>query len=90
MGVKKGRKEKESKISERRTKARQTLRKSGKWLFFILILGQNWMCVCAAAEGPQRRTEAMVRMQQEVQLKEGRWAEEIPGGSSQKKKTELK
>ena len=38
----------------------------------------NWLCVSAAAEGPQRRTEAMVRMQQEVQVKGGRWADEIP------------
>ena len=31
-----------------------------------------------AAEGPQRRREAMVRMQQEVQVKGSRLAEEIP------------
>ena len=78
MRVKKGRNEKESKRSERRTKARQTLEKFGKWLFLLLILGQNWLCASAAAEGPQRRTDAMVMMQQEVQVKESRWAEEIP------------
>ena len=71
-------KEKESKRSERRPKARQTLGKFGKWLFSLLLLVQNWLCVSAAAEGPKKRTEAMVRMQQEVQVKEGRWAGEIP------------
>ena len=75
--VKEGRKEKEGKISERRPKARQILGKLGKWLFVLLILGQNWLCVSAAPEKPQRRTEAMVRMQQEVQVKGSRWAEEI-------------
>ena len=34
------------------------------------------LVMCAAAEVLQRRTEAMVRMQQEVQVKESRWAEE--------------
>ena len=29
----------------------------------------------AAAEGPQRRTEALMRIQQEVQIKESRWGE---------------
>ena len=32
---------KESKRSERRTKARQTLEKLGKWLFLLLSMGQN-------------------------------------------------
>ena len=41
--------------SERRSKARQALEKFGKWLFF-LIMGQNWLCIGAAAEGPRRRT----------------------------------
>ena len=53
--------------------------KSGRWLFFLLLLGRNWLCVCAAAEGFQKRTEAMERMQhQQVQVKESRCAEEIP------------
>ena len=34
MRLKKGNKEKESKISERRSKARQTLGKFGQWLSF--------------------------------------------------------
>ena len=68
LRVKKGRKEKESKRSERRSKARQTLVKFRKWLFLLLLLEQNWLCVSAGAEGLQRRTEAMVRMQQEVRM----------------------
>ena len=43
---------------------------------FLLILRQNWPSVSAAAEGP-RKTEAVMRMQQEVQIKKGRWTEEI-------------
>ena len=37
---------------------------------------QSGIGVSAAAEGPQRRTDAVVRMQ--VQVREGRWAEETP------------
>ena len=61
---------------ERRPKARQTLGKFGKWLSLILLLEQNWPCVSAAAEGQQRRTEAVMRIQQEVQVKDYRWTEE--------------
>ena len=60
---------------------------------FSLRLAQNWLCVSAAAEGPQRRTEVMVRMQQDVQVKGGRWAEEIPQRCRQPQgedKTEMK
>ena len=46
--------------------------------FSFLHLEQNWLCVNAAAEGLQKRTEMMVRMQQEVRVKESRRAEEIP------------
>ena len=69
---------KESKMSERRPKARQTLGKFRKWLFFLWILGQNWSSVSAAAEGRQRRMEAVMRMQHEVQIKESRWTEATP------------
>ena len=48
------------------------------WLLLFLIVGQNWLGVSAAAEGPQRRTEAVKRMQEEVQVTECRWAEVIP------------
>ena len=53
-----------------------------------MLLEQNWLCVKAAAEGLQKRTEMMERwQQQEVQVKETRWAEEIPQRwSSQKEK----
>ena len=74
----KGRKEKESKRSEKRTKARQTLEKFGKWLFLLFESGQNWLSVNAAAEGPQISTEAMTRMQQEVQIKDSNWTEVVP------------
>ena len=57
---------------------------------FLVLLEQNWLCVKAAAEGLQKRTEMMERwQQQEVQVKETRWAEEIPQ-KSQKEKTGLK
>ena len=52
--------------------------KVGKWLFLFLILGQNWLSVSAAAEGPQRRTEEVMRMQQEVQIKDRTWTEAPP------------
>ena len=52
--------------------------KFGKWLFLFLIVGQNWLSVGAAAKGPQRGTEAVMRMQQEVQIKENRWTEATP------------
>ena len=63
---------------EGRPKARQTVGKFGMWLFLLLILEQNWLSVSAAGEGPQRKTEAVMRMQQEVQIKESRWAEATP------------
>ena len=52
MIMKRGKKEKERKRSERRPKARQTLETLGKWLFLLLIIGQHWLSVSAAAEGP--------------------------------------
>ena len=53
--------------------------KSGRWLFLLVLLGQNWLCVNVAAEGLHERTEMMERwQQQEVQVKESRWAEEVP------------
>ena len=56
MGVKEGKWEEESKLgNKRRPKAMQTLGKFGKWLFLLLIVGQNWLSVSAAAEGPQRK-----------------------------------
>ena len=75
---KEDKKEKWSRKRARRPKARHALGKFGKWLFLLLILGQNWRSVNDAAGRPQRRAEAMVRMQQEVQVKEGRGVEDIP------------
>ena len=42
-----------------------------------MLLGQSGLGVGAAAEGPQTRTEAMERIQQELKVNGGRWAEEI-------------
>ena len=84
-------KEKESRKRDGRPKARQTLGKSGRWLFLLLLLAQNWLSVRAAAEGPPRRTEVMEKMQQDMQVKGGRWTEEIPQRwGSHKVKTGLK
>ena len=69
--MKEEKKEKEGRKRDRRP--------AGRWLFLPFLFGQNWLCVNAAAEGLQRRTEMMERMrQQEVQVKESRWVEEIP------------
>ena len=67
-------------VEERRSpRTRQVLGKSERMLFFLVILGQNSLCVNAAAEGLQKRTEIMERWQQHrFQVKEGRWVEEIP------------
>ena len=48
--------------------------------FFVMLVARNWLCVnAAAAEGLQQRTEMMDRWQnQKVQMKESKWAEEIP------------
>ena len=63
---------------DRRPRGRQVPGKTGRCSFSFPLLGQNWLWVNAAAEGLQRRTEMMERMQrQEVQVKGGRWAEEI-------------
>ena len=68
--MKKGRKEKERKRSERRPKARQNFEKFGKWLFILLILGQTWlMCQCCS-----RRTAE----------KDGGDHEDAAGGASER------
>ena len=49
-----------------------------------LVVGQNLLCVNAAAEGLQRRTDMMKKMQQqEVQVKESMFG----GGDSTKVET---
>ena len=56
--------------------------KSGRWLFLFVLLGQNGLCVNAAAEGLQKRTEMMERWQhQKVGSSEG---EQMGGGDSTK------
>ena len=74
--MKEEKKEKEDRKRNRRPKARQVLVNFGRWLLLVLLVGQNWLCVSAAAEGPQRRTEE--RMQQVARVKESRWVEEVP------------
>ena len=46
--------EKKGRKSNRRPRARQVLGRSGRWLFLLVLLGQNWLCVNAAAEGLQK------------------------------------
>ena len=77
LGLKKGKKERESRRSERHHKSTRAFAKFGKWLFLFLIVGRIWLSVSAAPEGPQRRTEALTRMQQELRVKECKRAEEI-------------
>ena len=80
MGMKQGQQKKEGKKGEGRTKARQNLVKFGKWLFLFQTVGQYWLSVSTAAEKQQRRTEAVMRMQQEAQVKEYRRMEETSQG----------
>ena len=71
MGMKKGQKKKEGKKGEKQ--ARKVVGSLESGSFSFLMVGQNWLSVSAAAEEPQRRTEAVMRMQQEAQIKERRW-----------------
>ena len=71
-------KEKESRQEARRPKVTQTLGKTGRWVLLLLLLEQSGLGVSAAPEGPKKRTEVIGRIQQELQVRGGRWAEEIP------------
>ena len=72
-------KEKKCKNSDKRPSTRQVFGISERWLFLLVLLGQSWLCVNAATEGLQKRTEVMERwQQQQVQVKGSRWVEEIP------------
>ena len=63
--------------SVKRPRTKQILGMSGR-LFFSTFMSQNWLCVNTAAEELQKGTEMMERWQnQEVRVKESRWAEEI-------------
>ena len=62
--------EKKARKSDRRPRARQALAKSGRWLFLFLLFWQNWLCVDAAAEGLQKRTEMMKRMRHQEVVEE--------------------
>ena len=68
--------EKKCRKSDRCPKARHALGKSGRWLFLLLLLGQNWLCFCAVAEDLQRRTGMLKSMQQQEVLAEVRSFEE--------------
>ena len=48
----------------------------GSGSFSFLILAQNWPSFSAAAKGPQKRTEEVMRMQQEVQWKQQKYGED--------------
>ena len=77
--LKKEEKEKNGRKSDKRSRTRQLLGKSGRLLFLLVPMAQNWLCVNAAAEGLQKRMEMMERWQhQEVQVKESRWVKESP------------
>ena len=81
LTAKRNEEEKETKgrKSDKRPRTRQFLGKSGRLLFLLVLLAQNWLYVNAAAEGLQKRTEILERWQQQrFQAKEGRWVEEIP------------
>ena len=80
---KKGRK------SGRCPKARHALGKSGRWLFLLLLLGQNLLCIDAAAEDLQRRTGMLKRMQQQEVLEEVRSREESTWWLEPEEETEV-
>ena len=70
--------EKKGRKSDKQPRTRQVLGKFGRLLFLLVLLGQNWLCVNAAAEGLQKRTEMMERwQQQQAQVTWSRWVEEI-------------
>ena len=69
--------EKERRKEARRLEGTQTMVKTWRWLLLLLLLGQSVLGVSAAAEGPQKRTEAL-KDSAGTQVKGGRWAEEIP------------
>ena len=71
--------EKESRRSVRRPQARQTLGTFGKWLFLLLISGAELaerQC-CQQMDHKEKRRQVM-RMQQEVRIKESKWTEASP------------
>ena len=77
-------KEKKGRKCDKSHRTRQVFGKSGRWLFLLLLLVQTWICVNAAAEGLQKRTD---------DGKVGRCAEDIPQRWKQPKgedRTELK
>ena len=72
-------KEKEGRTSDKRFRTRQVSGTSGRLLFLLVLVIQNWLCVIAGTEELQRRTEIMERwQQQQVQVKDSTWVEEIP------------
>ena len=65
--------EKKGRKSDKRPRTRQVLGRSGRLLFLLVLLVQNWLCVNAAAEGLQKTTEIMERwQQQQAHVKENR------------------
>ena len=72
-------KEKEGRKRDRRPQDETSLGQVWKMCIFPMLMAQNWLCVNAAAEGLQKRTEMIERWQQEVPVKD-----------SQKEKTGMK
>ena len=79
-------KEQEDQKKNRRPRARQVMGKSGRLLFHLVLLRQIWLCVNAAAEGQQERTETMERwQQQQAQVKESKWNRFHKGGAAERR-----
>ena len=81
--------EKKCSKSDRCPKARHALGKSGRWLFLLLLLGQSWLCIDAAAEELQRRTGMLKSMQQQEVLAEVRSFEESTWRLEPERETEV-
>ena len=86
--------EKKDMKSRKRPRTWQVFAMSGRLFFFLMLVARSWLCVNAAAEGLQQRTEMMDGWQNlQVQVKESRWAKEIPQRWNQPKRedrTEMK
>ena len=72
VGVKEEYVERKGRKSDSFREARHALAKSRRWLFLLLLVEQNWLCIDAAAEDLQRRTGMLERMQQQEVLEEVR------------------
>ena len=77
--------------ADRRPSARHVLGKSGRWLFLLLLFGQNWLCVNAAAEENAERNGNDGKVAAVGSSGEREQMEEIPQRwKHQKEKTQLR